>query len=522
MKKFLFGLLFFVLLLGLVAVVYGFIQFRDRHEDYWLDLSWQAGELVPIKAGFAKVDITPNLTDTWEDVNGDARYNPEDGDTYTDVNGNGQFDGVWLAGFHNGRAAQGVLDPLWARAMVLDDGEHQLALCVIDMIGFGNDEVIATRKMIEESNPEIDYVIISSTHVHSSPDLMGLWGSKDFDSGVDAEYLTQVQRSIESAINQAFAQRKTASFKFTQEDEKLKAQVGDTRDPQVFDSGLKLMQVLDQRTGQTLGTLMNWGNHPETLWLENTLITSDFPHPWREMVENGIVKGDSVLIEGVGGVAIFLNGAIGGLMTTHPDMTLQDPFSGATYQKQNTDKYLAQGRALAKYTLETLRDSAAVQMKEGSLALRAKSLELRMDNSLFHLAAFLGILDRGFTQWKHIRSEISAWTLGPATFVHVPGELYPEILHGGVEAPEGGDFGIAPVEVPALQSQIPGQFKFFAGMSNDMIGYIIPKSQWDVKPPFTYGKENRPYGEINSLGPETGPTIHRETIDLLKDLRQNE
>jgi hypothetical protein len=115
-----------------------------------------------------------------------------------------------------------------------------------------------------------------------------------------------------------------------------------------------------------------------------------------------------------------------------------------------------------------------------------------MDNQLFHLAAYLGIFDRGFTKWKHIRSEVSAWKLGPATFVHVPGELYPEILHGGIESPVGGDFGIDPVEVPTIQSQIPGQFKFFAGMSNDMIGYIIPKSQWDEKAPFTYSNQKRP------------------------------
>jgi len=56
-------------------------------------------------------------------------------------------------------------------------------------------------------------------------------------------------------------------------------------------------------------------------------------------------------------------------------------------------------------------------------------------------------------------------------------------------------------------------------MSNDMIGYIVPKSQWDVEPPFSYGYKNRPYGEINSLGPETAPKIHAEVLKVLKELR---
>ncbi len=95
---------------------------------------------------------------------------------------------------------------------------------------------------------------------------------------------------------------------------------------------------------------------------------------------------------------------------------------------------------------------------------------------------------------------------------------HPEILNGGVEAPDGGDFKMEPVEFPAIVTQMPGKFKFFGGMANDMIGYIVPKSQWDENAPFTYGGDKAPYGEVNSLGPETAPTLHSATMDLLKDL----
>jgi hypothetical protein len=113
---------------------------------------------------------------------------------------------------------------------------------------------------------------------------------------------------------------------------------------------------------------------------------------------------------------------------------------------------------------------------------------------------------------------VAAWTLGPASFVHAPGELYPEILNGGVDSPEGGDYEIDPIEVPSIRSQMPGRIRFFSGMSNDMIGYIVPKSQWDEEPPYTYGRESAPYGEINSLGPETAPRIHQSIMELLDEL----
>jgi hypothetical protein len=519
MKKVLYGFLIFLGILLFGTWLYSLHQFRDRHPSYVIDINLKSSQ-NELLAGFAKVDITPQGFETWNDANGDSRYNPKDGDSFIDANKNGEFDAIWLAGFHNSRPAQGVLDPLWARAMVLDAGDVKIALCVIDMIGFGNDDVIATRKLIAESIPWLDYVIIASTHVHSSPDLIGQWGSSDYARGVNLDYLNQVQKGIRDAVNEASKSLRPAVFRFAEETEKLKPFVGDTRPPMVFDASLKLMQVLDNETGVTLGTLMNWGNHPETLWSENIQISSDFPDPWRNMVENGISEGDSMELEGVGGIAIFLNGAIGGLMTTHPKMSVADPYLGQEFEKQSPEKMRAQGKALAKITLETLNDTTWKTESKVNLAVRAKSIDLKMDNGLFHLAAFLGIFDRGFTSWKHIRSEVSAWSLGSATFVHVPGELYPEILHGGVESPAGADFGIDPVEIPALQTQIPGRFKFLGGLSNDMIGYIVPKSQWDTEPPFTYDYKSRPYGEINSLGPETAPKIHSEVLKILSELNR--
>jgi hypothetical protein len=39
------------------------------------------------------------------------------------------------------------------------------------------------------------------------------------------------------------------------------------------------------------------------------------------------------------------------------------------------------------------------------------------------------------------------------------------------------------------------------GLANDEIGYVIPRSQWDAKAPFAYGRDEDQYGEVNSVGP---------------------
>jgi hypothetical protein len=65
---------------------------------------------------------------------------------------------------------------------------------------------------------------------------------------------------------------------------------------------------------------------------------------------------------------------------------------------------------------------------------------------------------------------------------------------------------------------MPGKYKFVFGLANDEIGYIIPKSQWDMKAPYTYGRKDSPYGEENSLGPETASILHKNLQEILGEL----
>ena len=59
------------------------------------------------------------------------------------------------------------------------------------------------------------------------------------------------------------------------------------------------------------------------------------------------------------------------------------------------------------------------------------------------------------------------------------------------------------------------------GLANDEVGYIIPKSEWDEEPPYLYNNNNSPYGEENSLGPETAPIIYHGIVDLLERMNND-
>jgi hypothetical protein len=505
---------FLVFILLLILVRFGW-AIRDRHPDADMNVHIETEEDF-LQAGFASVDITPQVPDTWIDKNEDAQYDPKDGDTFTDGNGNGKFDPVWMAGFQNNRPAMGVHDPLWARTMIIANGEHKIALTVIDAIGFGADDIITVKKMVP-TKLNIDYVVIMSTHSHETPDLVGLWGKSPFSSGVDNAYKKQVQEGILQSINQAHRHLRPAIFRVGHDLTGAANLVEDSREPIVMDPRINILQAIDAEMDTTLGVFFNWSNHPETLWNKNLYLTSDFPYYVREALEKGLKKGDSTLIKGLGGTAIFSIGAIGGLMTTRPDFPIPGFKEDTVYLEASFDKAAAQGYQLAALGIQCLEKGADnVTFSKAKLKINAKTLELPLKNPLYRLAAFMGVVQRGTSSWINIRTEIAAWQLGDVHFLHYPGELYPEILNGGVEKPKGQDYNMAPFETPPLRSYISSKYSFTMGLSNDMIGYLVPKSQWDEKPPFTYTFKDAPYGEINSLGPETAPILYKAMKEILK------
>ena len=515
MKKFFKYLGLILLLLIITLFVWFGKNLRDPHPDYKVDLKILNNPSSQLSAGFCALPITPAVPDRWDDKNKNAEF--DKGETFTDGNGNGKFDPVWIAGFGNNRPANGIHDDVWARAMVVDDGKTRLAIVVLDAIGFMNNDVIDLRGKISRESG-ITYAIVTSTHTHEGPDLLGLWGKNPLHTGVNAAHMEYVKTQAAKAIDTAAKNLQPARLSVSQDLTGALPLAIDTRMPEVFDSGLRMIQVLDKETNKTMGTLISWGDHPETLWSNNLLLSSDFPHYVREGIEKGVFNKDSLMKAGVGGVAIYASACVGGLMTTHPRLTVKDPFSGEEFKAPTFEKAAAQGKSLANLALHAM-DTPEEIIDSASISIVAKTLPIPLYNKMFRLAAMTGLMKRGTTGWMQMKSELSVIKIGPITIVTIPGELYPEILNGGIESPAGQDFAIAPVEVPAIRDLMPGKYKFMFGLANDEIGYIIPKSQWDEKAPFTYGKNGQPYGEVNSLGPETAPIIHRNIKAMLEELK---
>jgi hypothetical protein len=443
-----------------------------------------------LRVGFAEGDITPAIVEAQP---------------------------VYLAGFGQNRKATGVHDPLKARAVVLKDGKATVALVCVDVVGLFHASVDRVRRQL----PGFTYVLVSSTHNHEGPDTLGIWGPNPFRSGVDPVYLKRVEDEIVKVVQQAAAAARpvTARLGTARAPELLH----DAREPYVKHDELVALQF-DEPGGKCAGLVVQWNCHPETLGGKNTRISADFVGATVEALH---ARHRCPVV--------YLTGTVGGLMTSLHVEVKDD--RGTPLADGTMAKTLQYGRLVGRLADRALAQARPVRLTP--VEARSRTLYLPMDNPLYLVGWQLGVLKGQAYLWNGdpyraepapagvsgkqrlcVRSEVGWLRLGELDVAVIPGEIYPELVLDKVQDPPdpGADFPDAPIE-PAIYKQLRGPYRMIIGLGNDEIGYIIPKRQWDAKPPYCYGRRAAQYGEKNSLGPETAPLLCRAFQELVEKKR---
>ncbi len=472
-----------------------------------LFLLWSATSAMgaDLRAGVAKAAITPDV----------------------------KAGSVYMAGFGNNRVAKGVHDDLYVRCLALGVGQQTLAMCSVDLIGLFYDDVLKIREKVKAQAPQLAHLIVASTHVHEGPDTMGLWGPTPFQSGMDEHYMDWLDERIATTAAQALHAMQNARLTLARDDHPLLALLqSDGRPPYVKDPYLFVMR-LDAAGGAPIATLINWSDHPETLGGKNTEITADYPHWLCQYVED---HG--------GGTALFFNGSIGGLLSTlGNDVALQDPETGEVARDDTWRKAELVGNALGMLVERALKSGEVVE--PDSVVIRKAVVYPPMHNDHFRVGGAFGIY-RGrkplFTDGKpdaataekdfpgygklryatgqDVQTEVDYVAFRSqgkiaAEIATVPGEIYPELVNGGITRYPGADFPDAPFE-PALREHLKSRYQFIFGLANDELGYIIPKAEWDDQPPWLLNRKNRWYGEINSAGPDIAGAVTHGLVNLIE------
>lgn len=441
-----------------------------------------------LRAGFATADITPKVTSEKP---------------------------VWLAGYGFNRKATGVHDPIMVRAAVLASGEQRIALVGVDLVGMQLPDVERVRREL----PEFAHVLVGSSHNHEGPDVIGIWGRNPFHRGVDDDYVSLVIKQIVSAVRSAEKQLQPVSARFgTAEDESL---VNDSRQPLAKDAVLRALHL--EAGGKPAGLIVQWNSHPEAMGSKNTLLTADFP--WATVGK---------LEKELGCPVVYLSGAVGGLLAPPGELKTASGKLLRDGSFEFTEEY---GLLVADLALKAVKQSQPINLTPFRVA--TKRVSAPIDNAIYRAARAFGVLRREAWEWKGdpaapgpplgpkspagpvcLQTEVGCLALGELSLALIPGELYPELVYGKFQDPvePNVDFPDAPRE--PYVAQIFGQRKWMlVGLANDEIGYLIPRSQWDEKPPFAYGRKESQYGEINSCGPQMAPIVMRALQACVEELQ---
>ncbi|HYY68470.1 MAG TPA: hypothetical protein VE734_01955 [Terriglobales bacterium] len=439
---------------------------------------------------------------------------------------------IYLAGFGHNRIATGVHDELYARCLALNVRTRTLVLCSADLIGLFYDDVVTVRQAFQAKAPGT-FLIIACTHTHAGPDTLGLYGPTPLQTGSDRKYLKWVDERIASTAADAVRSMQPARLELARDDHPLLGLLqGADRPPLVKDPFLFVMRLVARSSGRTIATVINWSDHPEVLGRKNTQITSDYPHWVRSYLEKRF-----------GGVALFFSGSIGKLSPLGDQVALLDPETGKIAEDGTWRKAELLGTEVGRLAERALK--SAQQVNPDSLVIRSATIFAPMHNAHFRLAESVGLFagrkplytdgrldpateerevpDVGRVKYptgRDIQTEVDYIQLrargrAVAEIVTVPGEIYPELVNGGAARYSGADYPQAPFE-PVLREQLHSRYQFIFGLSNDEIGYLIPKAEWDEEPPWLMNAVKPWYGEINSVGPEAAGVVLRALATLIR------
>lgn len=375
--------------------------------------------------------------------------------------------GTLLAGYDPARTSQGVHDDLYAKAVVLDDGATPLALVVVDCIGLQYGTACEIRKAASyKINGAIppERIVVQSTHTHSGPDVIGLWGSNEKTTGFNPEYVSSLVAKASDQVVAAYANRQPARMLWGRGT--CAGWAVNDSEPGHMDPSVNVLQFQTLQ-GKSLATLTSFACHPTVLDNENRLVTADWPGAFYKRVDSSL-----------GGVNMYLQGAVGAwIQPETPERT----FALA-------DKY---GMDLAEKVLAAL--PSACPVAGTPILFASKPFQMPIENPKFAAISQAGLTPRNFDQVS-VATEVVAFSVGSAQFATHPGETAPVFAE----------------QTRALMEDSGGP-KIILGLGLDEIGYICPRSYFEN--PKAYGAAE--YITGMSPGISAGDTMMKALSSIL-------
>ena len=422
----------------------------------------------------------------------------------------------------------GVHDPLYARAIALDDGATQVILIAADAIGYSNELLGPGRNFTAEVRQRIAaatgvpaaHVMLTTTHAHSTPETCNL--RRLLDTPAAAPWLAVVIDQLASAAIMAFANRQPSRVKagvgqvlglsrnrrVIGPDGRILGgpettpQAGQAKagplDPEV---GVLLLEAIDSNA---CTVITNFACHPVTVQVQ-PLVSADFPGPAMSFVEQSVPGCTN---------SLFLQGACGDInpirnTTDFADVQRYGLMLGGevlkTVMRLSAPDYPVSTPKLAVIT-ETIFVAArelpprapaqqAYEAATAELAGASTEAERKQWRVRQRMAAeTLLLIERGAAP---IAAEVQVIRLGDSAIVALPGEPFAQL-------------GIT------IKQRSAARHTLVVGYANDWIGYLTTPQAWQEG-----GYEVGP-GPWTRVGPAGGEQLVDKAMALIQRLWQEE
>ncbi len=257
------------------------------------------GVASAIEVGVAKIDITP-------------------------------ADPVKLWGYSSRQElSTGVLDPLFAKAIVFDDGRQQAVMVIMDAGRTFPEKNLTELKQKLQEKYGFSAVMIAATHTHAAPGYYPEHGN--------AMWKETTLAKIDDVVKKALSNKKPTVFKtatgladLSYDRRVVNADGTVTMLWENFDR--KFIREVDQKVralfiegadGNPIVTLVHYACHPVMTGSKNLKVSADFPAYMAEVVENEI-----------GGMCMFVQGAPGNINPYLAAIVTRDTINGIQAMKE--------------------------------------------------------------------------------------------------------------------------------------------------------------------------------------------
>ncbi len=420
--------------------------------------------------------------------------------------------GTPLGGNVRDKGSQGVHDDIYAKTLVLSDGEKEIAFVSCALIGVTKAMAQNIRQIAEKrcAIPK-ENIMTCAFHTHSGPATIGLF------TEVNESYLNSLPEIIASSICKAKENLKKVKIKFASGEEKalphnrrIKMKNGTLRmnwedllldeidkpagpiDPEV---GVIVIGELD---GKMMAVLINYTCHPAILAGDNFLISEDYPGYTMRFVEK---QTDAL--------CLFTNGATGNInhvniFNPHQKRGFYEAERLGTILGRKVLSIIPKAKDVSLDKLGIIREKINLPLRKirrfeieeaRKLVQRRNTKRISLIDGLSEEVYAEQILSLSKTGRKSLSSGIQVISLGDVTFVGIPGELFVEY---GLE----------------IKEKSPFTHTLIIGYANDYVGYIPTLEA------FQEGGYEVRTGLASKLDPITGGMITGKTLEILNKLKE--